>query len=89
MKNKFLKNKNELIKKKSNILDIGCNDGTFLNFFKKFKNVNLYGIDPSAEKFKEYHSKKINLVVDYFDRKKIQKKFKEENFDIITSFAMF
>ncbi len=89
MKNKFLKNKNELIKKKSNILDIGCNDGTFLNFFKKFKNVNLYGIDPSAEKFKEYHSKKINLVVDYFDRKKIQKKFKDINFDLITSFAMF
>ena len=89
MKNKFLENKNELIKKKTYILDIGCNDGTFLNFFKKFKNVNLYGVDPSAEKFKRYHSKKINLVVDYFERKKIQKKFKDINFDLITSFAMF
>ena len=89
MKNKFLKNKKDLIKKKSNILDIGCNDGTFLNFFKKFKNIDLYGIDPSAEKFKEYHSKKINLIVGYFERNKIQKKFKNINFDLITSFAMF
>ena len=89
MKNKFLKNKNDLIKKKSNILDIGCNDGTFLNFFKKFRNVNLYGVDPSAEKFKQYHSKKINLIVDYFQRNKIRKKFKDINFDLITSFAMF
>ena len=89
MKNKFLKNRNELTKKKTNILDIGCNDGTFLNFFKKFRNVNLYGIDPSAEKFKQYHSKKINLIVDYFERKKIQKKFKDISFDLITSFAMF
>ena len=89
MKNKFLKNKNDLIKKKTNILDIGCNDGTFLNFFKKFENVNLYGVDPSAEKFKQYHSKKINLIIDYFERNKIQKKFKDINFDLITSFAMF
>ena len=89
MKKKFLRNKNDLIKKKCNILDIGCNDGTFLNFFKKFKNVNLYGIDPSAEKFKKYHSKKINLIVDYFERNKIQKRFKNINFELITSFAMF
>ena len=89
MKKKFLRNKNDLIKKKCNILDIGCNDGTFLNFFKKFKNVNLYGIDPSAEKFKQYHSKKINLIVDYFERNKIQKRFKNINFELITSFAMF
>ncbi len=89
MKNKFLKNKKELAKKKTNILDIGCNDGTFLNFFKKLKKINLYGIDPSAKKFKQYHSKKINLIIDYFERKKIQKKFKDIKFDLITSFAMF
>ena len=89
MKNKFLKNKNDLIKKKSNILDIGCNDGTFLNFFKKIKNINLYGNEPSEEKVKQYHSKKINLIVDYFERDRIQKKFKDISFDLITSFAMF
>ena len=49
----------------------------------------MYGVDPSAEKFKQYHSKKLNLIVDYFEKKKIQKKFGNITFDLITSFAMF
>ena len=89
MHQKYLKLKKFLIKKKGNILDIGCNDGTFLNFFKSLKNLSLYGIDPSAEKFKKYHSKKINLIVDYFKKDKINQKYKNINFDLITSFAMF
>ncbi len=89
MKNKYLKIINNLKKQKCNILDIGCNDGTFLNFFKKFININLYGIDPSAEKFKKYHSKRINLIVDYFEKKKLDKYFKDISFELITSYAMF
>jgi NDP-4-keto-2,6-dideoxyhexose 3-C-methyltransferase len=89
MKQKYLYIKNYLKNQNFNILDIGCNDGTFLNFFKKFKKVNLYGVDPSAEKFKKYHSKKINLLIDYFGKEKIEKKFNKINFDLITSFAMF
>ena len=89
MKKKYLSLKKDLSKKKGNILDIGCNDGTFLNFFQSFKNLNLYGIDPSAEKFKKYHSKKINLIVDYFKKEKIEKKYDNINFELITSFAMF
>ena len=89
MKKKYLSLKKDLSKKDCNILDIGCNDGTFLNFFQSFKNLNLYGIDPSAEKFKKYHSKKINLIVDYFKKEKIEKKYNNINFELITSFAMF
>ena len=74
MKNKYLKLKKN-IKKNSNILDIGCNDGTFLNFFLKHKNINLFGIDPSSEKFRKFHNKKTNLVVDYFNKKNINKNF--------------
>lgn len=89
MKKKYLNVIKGLKKRKCNILDIGCNDGTFLNFFKKFSNISLYGIDPSAEKFKKYHSNRINLIVDYFKKEKIKKRFKNINFDLITSFAMF
>ena len=89
MKKKHLSIIGSLNKTKSNILDIGCNDGTFLNFFKNYKNINLYGIDPSAEKFKEYHSKNINLIIDYFSKKTVEKKFDKLHFDLITSFAMF
>ena len=54
MKNKFIKiiKNKKILNNKNLILDIGSNDGTFLNFFaKKNKNLQLYGIDPSSEKF--------------------------------------
>ena len=70
---KLIKYKN--IKNNTNILDIGSNDGTFLNFFaRKNKKFKLYGIDPSAEKFKKYYNKSINLITDYFSYENILKK---------------
>ena len=49
---------------------IGSN---LLNFFKKNKkNINCFGIDPSAKKFSSYYEKEINLVVDFFSAKKIK-----------------
>jgi len=89
IKEKYLKINKEIKNKKTKILDIGCNDGTFLNFFSKKKKISLYGIDPSSEKFKKFHSNKINLIIDYFSKKKIINKYKKIKFDFITSFAMF
>lgn len=95
IKKKFIYlNSSKYIKKKSFILDIGSNDGTFLNFFaKKRKDLNLFGIDPSSKKFKKYYNKKINLITDYFSKRKIDEFFIEKKikkkFDLITSFAMF
>ena len=79
---------------KGQILDIGSNDGTFLNFFakKSFKK-ELIGIDPSAEKFKKYYNSKIKVIVDYFSKKRVEKFFnfekQKKDFDLITSYAMF
>ena len=76
--------KKKIVNNKSNILDIGSNDGTFLN---QFKNSNyLLGVDPSAEKFKNKYKKNIDIVFDFFSKKIIRKNIK---FDLITSFAMF
>ena len=68
MKKKFNEvKKMKILKINSNILDIGSNDGTFLNFFgKSKKKLNLFAIDPSAEKFKSFYNKNINLIVDFF-----------------------
>ena len=93
MKEKFIKfSKLGIIKKNSNILDIGSNDGTFLNFFaNKEKKLNLYGIDPSSEKFKKFYNKKINLITDYFTYENFFKNINNQGqkFKLITSFAMF
>lgn len=94
MKRKFsIIESKKLLKRNSRILDIGSNDGTFLNFFRK-KKIERYAIDPSAEKFKVYYDKKINLIIDYFSKKKIDNYFNSKNisskkFNLITSFAMF
>ena len=51
---------NNILKENSLILDIGSNDGTFLNFFaNNEKNFRLHGIDPSAGKFSDYYNKRI------------------------------
>lgn len=80
--------KSKLIKTGSNILDIGSNDASFLKLFGK--KYNLYGIDPSAEKFKKEY-KDIKLITDFFSKKNVIKYLKNKNikFDLISSFAMF
>ncbi len=92
MKSKFIKiNKILKLKKNNLILDIGSNDGTFLNFFAKKGFNNLYGMDPSAKKFSNFYDKKINVYFDYFSKKKFENLSVNKNlkFDLISSFAMF
>ena len=80
--------KKKILRKISKILDIGCNDGTFLNFFSK-KKYDLFGADPSAKKFKYNYNKKIKILDDFFTKEKLNNQFGTLNFDLITSFAMF
>jgi len=88
---KFLYSKKYIIKN-SSVLDIGSNDGTFLNFFKR-SNM-LFGIDPSSRKFKKFYRKNIHLINDFFSKKNLDKYLKRNNienkkFDLISSFAIF
>jgi len=97
MRKKVIKLKvSKKLKKYSRVLDIGSSDPTFLNLLKTInKNLELFAIDPSSEKFKKsFEEKKINLIVDYFSKKKIDnylslKKVPSKKFSLITSFAMF
>ena len=70
MKNKFkfLKlNYKKLLK--GQILDIGSNDGTFLNLLRSLKGVKLYGMDPSSKKFLDNYKKNISVITDFFSKK--------------------
>ena len=78
---------------KGQILDIGSNDGTFLNLLKNLKGVKLYGMDPSVKRFLENYKKNISIIADFFSKKKLLENLLPEQarkkFNIITSFAMF
>ena len=78
---------------KGQILDIGSNDGTFLNLMKNLTGVKLYGMDPSSKKFLNNYKKNISVITDFFSRKKLLENISPEQiskkFNIITSFAMF
>jgi hypothetical protein len=86
-KKKLLSN---FIKLKQNdiILDIGSNDGTFLNSFnqKKFK---LIGIDPTIKKFSRFYKKKIIKCSNFFSYISFNNIFKNQKAKLITSFSMF
>ena len=84
--------KYNVFKKKSKILDIGSNDGTFLNFFSKNKKFfSLYGIDPSASAFIKNYKKDVNIIIDFFNKKNVKKNFIDKGlkFSLITSYAVF
>ena len=91
LEKKFLFLKKNFLKRKSSILDIGSNDGTFLNLFGK--NSFLVGIDPSIKKFYKNYKKNIITINNYFSFKNIKKnifnKNQESKFDLISSFAIF
>lgn len=69
------------------IIDIGSNDGTFLNFFPE-EQFRLIGVDPTCEKFKKFYRKDILMLPTFFCKQllidKLDKKPK-----LITSIAMF
>ena len=89
LKEKILRlKKKNFIKRKDNILDIGSNDASFLKLLGK--NYNLWGVDPSATKFKKNY-KGMTLIPKFFSKKNIVKISKNKNikFKLITSFAIF
>jgi hypothetical protein len=70
----------------TNVLDIGCNDGTQLNYFKKARNkplhtINTYGIDP-AENLYLSSSANHSVICDFFGTDAVAE-LKKVNYDII------
>jgi 2-polyprenyl-3-methyl-5-hydroxy-6-metoxy-1,4-benzoquinol methylase len=72
-------------KPKARVLDIGCNDGTLLNFYPKA--YEKYGIDPSD--IAQEAMGDITVVQDIFPSEELTKKMNGHKCDIVTSIAMF
>ena len=52
----------ELIEKNTRVLDVGCNDGTLMEFLKKDKNVDIRGIEISKEKVQICIAKGLTVI---------------------------
>jgi len=51
-----------IINDRSKVLDVGCDDGTLMEFLKKNKNVNIRGIEISKEKVQTCISKGLTVI---------------------------
>jgi 2-polyprenyl-3-methyl-5-hydroxy-6-metoxy-1,4-benzoquinol methylase len=74
--------KNYFDSKPTNVLDIACNDGTQLDYYKNL-GLDTYGVDP-AENLHHLSSENHSVVCDYFPSKQISQKF-----DLITAQNVF
>ena len=75
---------------KSKVLDIACNDGTFLEYFKNKKFENVVGVEPARNLRILNLKKKIDINTNFFSKKfsdKMKKKY--NSFDLITANNVF
>ena len=80
----------KIIKKKDEkVLDIGSNDGFFLEALKKFK-INSYGVEPAKNLYNMSKKKKLKIFNNFFD-KKFSDLIKSKNlyFKVITANTVF
>jgi len=64
--------KKNFLKSDSKILEIGTNDGTFLNNFKN-ENLKILGFEPSENVAQKAKENGIPVIIDFFNCKNIQK----------------
>ncbi|MEK6917449.1 MAG: class I SAM-dependent methyltransferase [Nanoarchaeota archaeon] len=70
------------------VIDIGCNDGTMLDFYKG-KNLSLVGFEPSKNVAREASAKGHKVINDFFNAESFKKEFGNKKAKIITAISMF
>jgi hypothetical protein len=69
------------------VVDIGANDGTFLNNFAS-KGIPSVGIDPTSAKYEQYFHPSIKIIGDFFNSA-VASENKIGKAKLVTSIAMF
>jgi NDP-4-keto-2,6-dideoxyhexose 3-C-methyltransferase len=70
------------------VIDIGSNDSTTLQAYPD-QGLELVGIDPTGEKFKEYYPSHIKLISNFFSLETFRKHYADRKAKVVTSFSMF
>ncbi len=71
----------DIIKKNTRVLDVGCDDGSLMDFLKKDKNVDIRGIEISKEKVQTCISKGLTVIEG--DAEFDLKQFPDKSFDYV------
>ena len=71
----------DIISEKARVLDVGCNDGSLMEFLKKEKNVDIRGIEISKEKVQTCISKGLTVIEG--DAEFDLKQFPNKSFDYV------
>ena len=80
MKNEF-KVISDLIEDNKKALDVGCADGTLMQFLKEHKNINVRGLEISKEKVQECIAKGLTVIEG--NAEKDLKQFPDKSFDYV------
>ena len=80
MKNEF-KVISDLIEDNKKVLDVGCADGTLMQFLKENKNINVRGLEISKEKVQECIAKGLTVIEG--NAEKDLKQFPDKSFDYV------
>jgi hypothetical protein len=70
------------------VLDIGSNDGTLLKAYET-PGINRVGMDPTANKFRDFYPQDIAVVPDFFSADRFLEVTGDRQAKVITSIAMF
>ena len=71
----------DIIPEKTRVLDVGCDDGSLMEFLKKDKNVDIRGIEISKEKVQTCISKGLTVIEG--DAEFDLKQFPDKSFDYV------
>ena len=71
----------DIITKNTRVLDVGCDDGSLMDFLKKEKNVDIRGIEISKEKVQTCISKGLTVIEG--DAEFDLKQFPDKSFDYV------
>jgi methionine biosynthesis protein MetW len=71
----------DIITKNTRVLDVGCDDGSLMEFLKKEKNVDIRGIEISKEKVQTCISKGLTVIEG--DAEFDLKQFPDKSFDYV------
>lgn len=73
------------LNKKDKVLDIGCNDGSFLELLKNAGYDKVSGIEPTQDSLKLAQEKNLDVHNSFFTKDTAKKYYKKKSFDTVIS----